>query len=101
MKRLVYSPRAMNDLREIALYIADDNPPRAKTFVMELRAKAKATAERPLTFQSRHDISPGLRSARHGHYLILFRDFVDHVRIVRVIYGSRDLTGMAGEGEFN
>ena len=68
MKRLVFSSQAKSDLREIALYVADDNPSRAKTFVMELRARAKAAAERPLTFPARDDIGAGLRA--HGMAII-------------------------------
>ncbi|WP_394761101.1 type II toxin-antitoxin system RelE/ParE family toxin [Phenylobacterium sp.] len=91
MKRLGFAPEAVADLREIALYIADDSPQRALTFVAELEQKAMDAASRPLAFRERADISPGLRAISHGRYLIFFRDLVDEVRIVRVVHGARDL----------
>jgi len=91
MKPVEFSPAAHGDLRAIGLYIADDNPERAMTFVAELEARARAIGERPLSFPARDEIGPGLRSALHGRYLILFRELQDRVRIVRILHGARDL----------
>ncbi len=90
MKPLVISLAARDDLLDIAAYIAEDNPERANSFVPELEAKARLTAERPLSFPARDELSPLLRSAVHGRYVIFFRDLADHVRIVRVLHSSRD-----------
>ncbi|MFP1129453.1 type II toxin-antitoxin system RelE/ParE family toxin [Asticcacaulis sp.] len=38
--RVTFSPMARNDLREIARYIAQDAPGRARTFTLELQQKA-------------------------------------------------------------
>ncbi len=75
----------------IGLYIADDNPARAESFVAELEAKARRLAEWPGSYPTRDDISPGLRAAVHGRYLLLYREIEDEVRIVRVVHGARDL----------
>ena len=91
MKRLGFAPQAVADLRDIAGYIAEDDPKRALTFVAELEQKAAEAAARPLTFRERTDISPGLRAIGHGRYLIFFRDLADEVRVVRVVHGARDL----------
>lgn len=91
MKRLVFSPAARADLVAIAVYIAEDNPDLAASFVGELEAKANQIAERPASFPARDDVSPGLRAARYGRYLLFFRDTPDKVRIVRVLHGARDL----------
>jgi toxin ParE1/3/4 len=98
MKRLVFSPAARTDLREILAYTAEDNPVRALSFVAELEAKAFQTAQRPLSFPARDDLSKGIRSARHGRYLILFRDLPDVVRIVRVVHMARNLALMGEQG---
>ena len=37
MTRLVYTPQSRNDLYDIGLYIAQDNPRRVISFVRELR----------------------------------------------------------------
>ena len=38
--KVVFSPAAKDDLMEIAIYIAQDNPARALSFVDELEARA-------------------------------------------------------------
>ncbi|MFZ4411283.1 MAG: type II toxin-antitoxin system RelE/ParE family toxin [Paracraurococcus sp.] len=98
MKRLVFSPAARADLVAIALYIAEDNPDRAFSFVAELEAKAHQAAERPASFPARDDVCPGLRAARHGRYLLFFRESLEEVRIVRVLHGARDLPRMITPG---
>ena len=91
MKRLVFSPAARADLVAIAVYIAEDSPDRAATFLAELETKASQASERPASFPARDDVSVGLRAARHGRYLLFFREAPDEVRIVRVLHGARDL----------
>lgn len=91
MKPLGFAPEAVNDLREIARYIAEDDPHRAIGFVEELERKADLAAAHPLSFRERADIAPGIRAIGHGRYLILFRDLDHEVRIVRVVHAARDL----------
>jgi toxin ParE1/3/4 len=91
MKCFVFTPGARDDLMTIGLYIADDNPARAERFVAELEAKARHLAQWPGSYPPRDDISPGVRAAVHGRYLLLYRDLEDEVRIVRVVHGARDL----------
>lgn len=92
MTRLIYLPAALADLRAITLYIADDSPERAGSFVDALRKTAVQTAERPRSFPAREDLAPGLRVARHGRYLIFFQAVEDEIHIVRVLHSARDLT---------
>jgi toxin ParE1/3/4 len=91
MKQLVFTPAARDDLLTIGLYIADDDPVRAESFVAELEAKARQIVEWPGSFPARDDISPGLRAAIHGQYLLLFRDLGEEVRLVRILHGARNL----------
>ena len=94
MTRLTYLPVAVADLWETALYIAEDNPERAISFVDALRAKAAETVERPASFAAREDLAQGLRVARHGRYVILFQTVTDGVEIVRALHGARNLRGV-------
>jgi toxin ParE1/3/4 len=94
MKRIVFTPAAREDLMAIGLYIAVDSPERAESFVAELEAKARHLAEWSGGHPARDDISPGLRAAVHGRYLLLYRDLEDEVRIVRIVHGARDLPRM-------
>ena len=74
MKRLGFAPEALGDLREIALFIAEDDPDRALGFIAELERAAADAAARPASFRERREIGPGLRAAGHGRYRIFFRD---------------------------
>jgi toxin ParE1/3/4 len=94
VKRLAFAPTARDDLLAIGLYISEDDPVRAESFVGELEAKALQIVEWPRSFPSRDDISLGLRAAAHGRYLLLFRELREEVRIVRVVHGARDLPRM-------
>lgn len=96
MARLVILPAARMDLIEIGDFIALDNPERAASFVAEIEARMIEVAERPGSFPARDELHQGLRSARHGRYLIFFVEARDEVRIVRVLHGARDLPGIFG-----
>lgn len=91
MLRLVILPAARADLIEIGDFIALDNPVRALSFVAEIEAKMKQVAERPGSFPSRDELHEGLRSARHGRYLIFFFEVENEVQVIRVLHGARDL----------
>jgi toxin ParE1/3/4 len=88
---------AQLDLDAIADFIIRDNPSRAVSFVDELIDRFRIIAERPRSFPSRDNLVPGLRSAVHGRYLILFRIEEDFVRILRVVHGARDLPRLMRE----
>lgn len=91
--RLLLSPRAVRDLKDIAAYIARDNPARALTFIGELQSKCRAAALIPSIYPARNDLSVGLRMAVYGRYLIFFRELPmdDIVRVERVLHSARNL----------
>ena len=91
MPRLVILPAARADLIEISDFIAQDNPERALSFLTEIEARMHQAAEHPISFPARDDLREGLRSARHGRYLIFFLNAGEEVQIVRVLHGARDL----------
>jgi toxin ParE1/3/4 len=96
--RLIFAPLAVADLEEIGDYIALDNPPRALSFVRELRAQCRKILDNPLAFAAREELAPGLRVLPYGHYLIFYRILDKTVRIERILHGARDL-GPLFEGE--
>ena len=96
MPRLVILPAARADLIEIGDFIAQDNPGRALSFLAEIEAKMQEAFERPESFPARDDVCAGLRSARHGRYLIFFLNADEEVQIVRVLHGARDLPRILG-----
>ncbi len=92
--RLDLSRYIESDLETIADFIAEDNPERAITFLIEIRQKIYRIAEHPLVYQLRPDIGETARLAVVGRYVILFRVIDDIVRVERVVYGGRDLPSL-------
>jgi toxin ParE1/3/4 len=92
--KLVFSPKAAEDLEEIGDYIARDNPKRAVSFVDEIEQHCYRVAEIPQAFPEREDIAPGLRMAVHGKYLILYGIQNDTVRVERIVHGARRLSDL-------
>jgi toxin ParE1/3/4 len=92
--RLVYAPAAREDLRQIALYIARDNPARAHSFVDELERVCARVARDPQLFRLRPEAGPGVRAAVHGRHLIFYREAGGAVRVERVLHGARDYGGL-------
>jgi len=82
------------DLEAIADYIAQGNPPRALTFIREIRAKIRLVGKQPQIYQLRPELGERARVAAVGRYLILFRIVGEIVRIERVVYGGRDLPAL-------
>ncbi len=66
---------------------------RAVSFVKDFRAKFRDIARDPLLYRLRPEIGDEARLAAVGNYAILFRVLGESVRIERVTYAGRDLTG--------
>lgn len=94
MLRLIILPAARDDLVEIGNFIAQDNPERAASFVAEIEARMIEVAERPRSFPPRDELHKGLRSARHGSYMIFFVEHGNEVHVVRVLHGARNLPSL-------
>lgn len=89
--RVEFSHAAENDLEQIGDFIAQDNPRRAYSFILELRSKCEALVELAGSFPlvpryERH----GYRRRVHGNYLIFYRIDNDRVSIVRILNGAMD-----------
>lgn len=78
---------------EIALYIAQDNPSRALSFVGELEERCLALGDAPGIGTGRPELGAGILMLPHGRYLIFYRQIPQSVRIERVMHGARDIVG--------
>ena len=70
MKRLVLSPAARSDLKNIGEYIASENKPAATRIVREIKARFKTLLKFPEVGRRRNDLKKGLRSFPAGKYLV-------------------------------
>jgi toxin ParE1/3/4 len=91
MSRLKFTPLARQDLQDIGDYIARDNLSAALTFVHRLEERCLSLSQNPRIGRNCGDISPNLRSATEGDYLIFYRLQPNSIEVVRVVHGSRDI----------
>lgn len=93
--QVVLSARARADLREIAGFIAQDNPHRAVSFVRKLQASALAIGTQPFAFPlvDRFQRS-GIRRKSYRDYLILYVPTDISMNIVRILHGARDYSAL-------
>lgn len=86
------SGAAESELEAIGNFIAEDNPNRADSFVLELLDHCEKLAEHPL----RYPLIPGLeglgiRRCPYKAYLILYVVGGDVVDIAHILHSARDL----------
>lgn len=89
--KAVLTASAQADLEDIADYIATDSPPRALSYVRELRAAAEALGEFPEAYPlvPRYE-SYGVRRRPCGNDLIFYEIVRDIVFIVHILHGAQD-----------
>ena len=88
------SSLARLDLDQIHDYIARDNPAAARRWLRKTMDQFSWLAKNPVSGEARDDFRPDLRSLSHGNYVIYFRQRQDHLEIVRVLHGARDIGGL-------
>lgn len=87
--KTVISDLVWADLEDIGDYIAQDSPLRAREFVSELLDHCERLADFPMSAPQREDVSPGIRAASHGQYLIFYHVAEGALRIERILQGNR------------
>lgn len=93
--KVLITAEAERDLERIVDYIAQDNPPRALSFIEELRDKCLGLADTPLAFPlvARYERF-GVRRRVHGNYLIFYRADVSEIVILHILHGAMDYAGI-------
>ena len=92
-----FSGKSRADLREIAKFIASDNPSRARSFVNELQDACLELSSNPERFAvlPRYQ-DKAYRRRPHGHYEIIHVVGEDTVTVLRVLHSAMKLaTAMA------
>jgi toxin ParE1/3/4 len=96
---LFWSQEAREDLFEIFLTIAQDNPSAAERVYNAIEDRAASLKLMPHLGVRRPDLAAPARAIIEGSYILLYRVYpdvhmgvVDEVEIVRVVHGSRDLS---------
>ena len=89
-----WSARARTDLRELQSYIAQDSPHYARQFVEKIFKAVETLAEHPqIGRKVREANREDIRELIFQNYRIIYRIKPEHVYIVTVLHGGRDLAG--------
>ena len=86
MPSVVFTKKAREDLIDIWLHIAEDDPTAADRVLDRLDDAASHLADHPEMGAARDDIRPGLRYLISGSYLLLYRITDAEVEIVRATH---------------
>jgi toxin ParE1/3/4 len=91
-----WSARARADIRELKAYIAHDSPHYARRFIEKILRTVETLTDHPqlgrkVPEADREDV----RELIFQNYRIIYRIKSEHVYIVTVLHGSRELTGHA------
>lgn len=78
---------------DIAVFIAEDNPTRALTFIDELEEKCNVLGCTPGLRTKRPELGDGICVLPYGRYLIFYREESGGVRIEKVMHSARDIGG--------
>jgi toxin ParE1/3/4 len=90
-RRCLFSVVAARDLEDIGDYIARDNPERALSFVRKIQEQCRKITAYPEAAPLRPELGEGIRMVPFGRYLIFYTVHDDHVRIERILHGSRNI----------
>ena len=89
---IVRTPVAEDDLTDIWLAIAVENPRAADRFLEKIGFRIQQLASFPESAPLRSEIAADARSVSVGNYLVLYRIYPERVEILRVVHGARDIT---------
>ena len=84
--------RAEEDLIEIWLYVAEENPAAADRLLDKIDARLQQLSAMPLSGPSRDDLVLGARHLVIGNFLAFYRVEEIGVVITRVMYGGLNIT---------
>ena len=99
-----YSPKAEQDLNEIAQYILENNLEAALRFVDAVEKTCTGLVEMPdmgHTFVVSNPALKGIRmiwvSKVYSSYLIFYRQTKREIEVIRILHGARDLPVLFGK----
>ncbi len=92
MKKVIFSPKSIEDIENIWFYIAQDSPTRADNFIDKLRDICKENLSLFPKIGSKRDyLSADLLALPFKNYMIYYRCRNAQVEIVRILHGSLDM----------
>lgn len=94
-RRVKWTPTAVDELEEIAAYIAEDARMAARRFARGVRDAARSLAELPERGRAVPELHPlPLRELLLGNYRLIYKVEPERVVIVALVHGARDLAAL-------
>jgi len=94
MGRVSQTRRARDDLDEIWLHVALDDPAAADRLVDRIATRCQASPNHPRIGTARPEMAPSVRMLIVDDYLVLYQVDGTDAEIVRVVHGARRLEGL-------
>lgn len=92
MDKYILSRKTQEDIDEIFEYgVEKFGKDKAIEYLIDLKSYFELLLENPDIGKNRNEIKIGLISFPFRSHIIFYRLFSKHIRIVRVLYGGRDL----------
>lgn len=91
MLPIIRTDRADEDLIDIWVNIAIENPAAADRVLDAIQRRWQQLSLYPYSGVAREDIAPGVRCLVAGRYLTLYRVAADGILIIRVLHGRRKI----------
>ncbi len=90
MKKIIWAPRALEDLKDVHDFIALDNPKKAETFVSDIVDRIEKLAR----FEKLGHVIPEIGESRYREFIVgeyrVFHEIRDHdVLVFRVFHSKR------------
>ena len=93
---IVWSPEAESDILEIWQYLANEvSTEFADHRVRQIPHACDPLLRFPLRGRPRDELLPGLRSILSHTHVVFYRAARDHIEIVRVLHGRRDIESIS------
>jgi len=101
MARVVRTPLARDDLKQIGRYIAQESGSRVAALRMLdlMRQKMELYATQPELGESRPDLGSDVRHFPVKSYVVFYRPLDDGIEVLRILHGSRDIPAVWRRGE--
>jgi len=101
MPTYVLSPDALQDLQDIWDFIAFDNAQAADQLEDEFFEAFEKLARQPRMGHTRSDLTErDVRFWSTGSYLIVYRERLEHLQVLAVLHGSRDVPEVIRKREY-
>jgi len=101
MPKIKWSPEARENLIDIFLTIAEDNPAAAERVVRELEQRVQLLEKNPRLGARRPEIRYSARILMRGVYVIIYEitpngddEAVEEIEVVSIVHGHRDMSAL-------